>query len=164
MIEIERKFLVNAKSYRKEAYKKTRIVQGFLNTDPLRTVRVRIKGDQGFLTVKGKSNDSGTSRFEWERKIAKMEAEALLILCEEGIIEKVRYEVRVMPHIFEIDEFLGANEGLIVAEVELGDEQEAFKSPDWIGKEVTGEVAYYNAQLSKNPFKNWQQSSSINKR
>jgi len=155
MIEIERKFLVKSKDYKNESYKKTRIIQGFLNTHKERTVRVRLKGEQGFLTVKGKSNDSGLSRFEWEKEISKQEAEALLKLCEKGVIDKIRYEVKVANHIFEVDEFYGDNEGLTIAEVELNSESETFKKPDWLGKEVTGQTQYYNSQLSKRPFKSW---------
>ncbi|SDL64120.1 CYTH domain-containing protein [Kriegella aquimaris] len=155
MLEIERKFLVLSSAYREKATSKERIVQGFLNTHPERTVRVRIKGDKGFLTVKGKSNTAGTSRFEWEKEIAVQEAEALLPFCEKGIIAKFRYEVAVGSHVFEVDEFEGDNEGLVVAEIELSSETESFKKPDWLGKEVTGEVKYYNSQLGKNPYKSW---------
>lgn len=155
MIEIERKFLVTSDAYKSEAFSKKRIVQGFLNTHPERTVRVRINGNKGFLTVKGKSNKAGTTRFEWERELDLAEAEALLKLCEEGVIEKTRYEVKAEKHIFEIDEFYGNNQGLIIAEIELSEENEAFIKPLWLGKEVTGEVNYYNSSLSNNPFKNW---------
>ncbi len=155
MLEIERKFLVNSETFKKEAFKQIRIVQGFLNTHPERTVRVRIKGNQGFLTVKGISNKAGTIRTEWETEISVADAEALLLLCEPGAIEKTRYEIKAGNHTFEVDVFLGENEGLIVAEVELNSEDEAFEKPVWLGKEVTGEVKYYNSQLSLNPFKNW---------
>lgn len=153
--EIERKFLVKDDGYKIEAISEKRIVQGFLNTHPERTVRVRIKADKGFLTIKGKGNDSGTTRFEWEKEIPVIEAEALLKLCEEGVIEKVRYEVEIGNHIFEVDEFSGDNQGLIVAEVELTSENEDYTKPTWLGEEVTGDVRYYNSQLSKNPFKDW---------
>lgn len=155
MIEIERKFLVKSNNYRKEATSEERIVQGFLNTHPERTVRVRIKGDFGFLTVKGKSNQSGTTRFEWEQQIALQDAESLLEICEEGIIDKLRFTVSSGKHIFEIDEFHGENEGLFLAEVELQKEDELFERPDWLGKEVTGDVRYYNSQLCKQPYKTW---------
>lgn len=155
MIEIERKFLVNSEKYKAEASTKKRIVQGFLNTNPNRTVRVRIKGKQGFLTIKGKSNEEGTSRFEWEKEIPLSEAQELLLLCEKGVLEKVRYEVPLGKHVFEVDEFFGENEGLVVAEVELSSENEAYEKPTWLGKEVTGEVKYYNSQLSKRPYKDW---------
>ena len=155
MIEIERKFLIVSEEYKLVAYKSTRITQGFLSTDPERTVRVRVKGDQGFLTIKGKSNTSGTSRFEWEKKIDLQEAEALLKLCEKGIIDKIRYEVKNNTHIYEIDEFFGDNSGLVVAEIELNSEEEVFEKPSWLGTEVTGEVKYYNSQLSTTPFCEW---------
>ncbi|WP_036157445.1 CYTH domain-containing protein [Maribacter forsetii] len=155
MIEIERKFLVKSDDYKSEATSKTRIVQGFLNTDPSRTVRVRIKGDAGFITIKGKSNATGTSRFEWEKEISVEEADALLKLCEKGILDKYRYEITVGNHVYEVDEFFGDNEGLTIAEIELNDENESFQKPTWLGIEVTGEIKYYNSQLSKHPFKNW---------
>ena len=155
MIEIERKFLVISDDFKTESFKKTRITQGFLNTHPERTVRVRLKGNQGFLTVKGKSTDNGLKRFEWEKEISKTDAEALLGLCEKGVIDKIRYEVKQGNHVFEIDEFFGANQGLIIAELELQDENESFKPPVWLGKEVTGDIKYYNSQLSQIPFKTW---------
>ena len=155
MIEIERKFLVKSTAFKAEAYKQTRIVQGFLNTDKARTVRVRLKGEQGFITVKGPSSSDGLERFEWEKEIAKNEAEALLKICEEGVIDKTRYEVKAGKHTFEIDEFYGDNEGLIVAEVELVTKEDQFIKPEWLGTEVTGDVKYYNSQLSKHPFKLW---------
>lgn len=155
MIEIERKFLVTSEDFKAESFKQTRIIQGFLNTDPERTVRVRLKGEQGFLTVKGKSTDDGLKRFEWEKEISKTDAEALLEICEEGIIDKIRYEVKQEKHVFEIDEFFGNNEGLIIAEVELEHENDSFKIPHWLGKEVTGNIKYYNSQLSQTPYKTW---------
>ncbi len=155
MQEIERKFLITSEIFKTEAHHKTRIVQGFLNTNPERTVRVRIKADKGFLTIKGKGNVSGTTRFEWEKEIDLAEAEALLNLCEEGVISKTRFEIKSAKHTFEVDEFYDENEGLIVAEVELASEDEVFVKPAWLGEEVTGNVKYYNSQLSKNPFKDW---------
>lgn len=155
MIEIERKFLVTSDVFKSEAFKQTRITQGFLNTAKERTVRVRIKGDEGFLTVKGESVNNGLSRFEWEKDITVTEAENLLKICEKGIIDKIRYEVKLGNHIFEVDEFLGDNEGLIIAEIELENENELFERPTWLGKEVTGDIRYYNSQLSKKPFKTW---------
>lgn len=154
-VEIERKFLVTSETFEKEAQQTTRIVQGFLNTAPERTVRVRIKGERGYLTVKGKSNELGTSRFEWEKEIAVAEAEQLLKLCEEGVIEKLRYEVPLGSHTFEVDVFLGENKGLVVAEVELQHEEESFERPSWLGEEVTGDVRYYNSNLSTTPFSRW---------
>ncbi|MBD0779413.1 CYTH domain-containing protein [Maribacter sp. ANRC-HE7] len=155
MVEIERKYLVRNTSYREEAISQKRIVQGFLNTDPNRTVRVRIKGDEGFLTVKGISNASGTTRFEWETGIKVEEAEALLQLCEPSVIDKIRYEIPNGKYLFEVDEFHGANKGLTIAEIELGNEKDIFERPDWLGEEVTGDIRYYNSQLSKNPFTEW---------
>ncbi|MEM6719837.1 MAG: CYTH domain-containing protein [Bacteroidota bacterium] len=155
MEEIERKFLVNSLTFKEEASNSFEIAQGFLNTHPERTVRVRIKGNAGFLTIKGKSNDSGTSRFEWETEISVVEAKQLLPLCEKGIIEKKRYNIPHGNHTFEVDEFFGDNEGLIVAEVELQHENEVFSKPNWLGEEVTGQTQYYNSQLSKKPYKTW---------
>lgn len=155
MQEIERKFLVNSLKFKEEASNSFEIAQGFLNTHAERTVRVRIKGTQGFLTIKGKSNESGTSRFEWEIEISIEEAKQLLQLCEPGIIEKNRYNIPIGNHIFEVDEFFGDNEGLIVAEVELQHENEAFQKPSWLAEEVTGHTKYYNSQLSKKPYKTW---------
>nr|WP_298996417.1 CYTH domain-containing protein [uncultured Allomuricauda sp.] len=154
-LEIERKFLVKSHEYRKQALSKTRIVQGFLNTHPERTVRVRVTGEIGFLTVKGKSNVSGTSRYEWEKEIEKEEALSLMELCEPGIIDKYRYEVDFEGKLFEIDEFAGDNAGLVIAEIELKDENETFEKPKWLGKEVTGKVAYYNSQLIQKPYNQW---------
>jgi CYTH domain-containing protein len=159
MQEIERKFLVTSEAFKNEAHKRTRIVQGFLNTNPERTVRIRIQGNDGFITVKGKSNKSGLTRFEWEKQISQAEAEALLHLCEPGIIEKTRYEIYSDSHTFEVDDFMGENEGLIIAEIELSSETEPFSKPDWLGLEVTGDVKYYNSNLSKNPFKTWTNES-----
>ena len=155
MIEIERKFLVKTEAFKTEAFKQTEIIQGFLNTHKERTVRVRVKGEKGFLTVKGKSTSDGLSRYEWEKEIPVDEAKSLLQLCEKGVIEKIRYEVKAEQHIFEIDEFFGDNKGLIVAEIELNSENEAFSKPDWLGEEVTGQIKYYNSQLSKIPFNTW---------
>jgi len=155
MIEIERKFLVNSKSYRAEASSVITITQGYLNSDPDRSVRVRLTDQTGFLTVKGKSNSSGLSRFEWEKELSKTDAEALLKLCENTIISKTRYNVPVGAHTFEVDEFLADNNGLIIAEVELGSEDEKFYKPDWLGEEVTGIPKYYNSNLSNTPVCNW---------
>lgn len=155
MIEIERKFLVTSEAFKTESYKHSRIIQGYLNSNPERAVRVRLKGNNGFLTVKGKSTNYGLSRFEWEKEISKDDAESLLQLCEKGVIDKVRYEVKMGQHVFEVDVFSEDNEGLIVAEVELSHEDETFQKPDWLGKEVTGDKRYYNSQLSQIPFKDW---------
>jgi CYTH domain-containing protein len=156
MIEIERKFLVKSFDFKEEAYKSTRIIQGFLNTNKERTVRIRIKDNQGFITVKGQSTKDGLSRFEWEKEISKEEAKALLKLCEPGVIDKIRYEIKKGIHIFEVDEFFGNNEGLVIAEIELKTENEVFEKPDWLGKEVTGNIKYYNSQISKKPYNTWE--------
>ena len=155
MIEIERKFLVKSEAFKSDTFDSYSIKQGFLSSHKERTVRVRLKEDKGYLTIKGKSTANGLSRFEWEKEITKVEADSLLKLCEEGIIDKIRYEVKYGDHTFEIDEFFGDNEGLIIAEVELKNEEENIKKPNWLGKEVTGDIRYYNSQLSKNPFTNW---------
>jgi CYTH domain-containing protein len=155
MNEIERKFLLQNTAFKAQAHKQERIAQGYLNSHPERTVRIRTKGDKGYLTIKGKSNESGTTRLEWETEIPVAEARSLLALCESGSIDKIRYEVKSGSHIFEVDEFFGENEGLLVAEIELQHEDEIFEKPDWLGKEVTGDVRYYNAYLSRNPYKTW---------
>lgn len=152
--EIERKFLVKGE-FKKFANKSTRIVQGYLSSVPERTVRVRIKGDKGFLTIKGIGNVSGASRYEWEREIPVTEAEELLKICEPGVIDKTRYLVKSGDHTFEVDEFYGENEGLVLAELELASESEKFDKPDWLGEEVTGDIKYYNSMLMKNPFTKW---------
>lgn len=152
--EIERKFLVKGE-FRHLAHKKTRITQGYLSSVPERTVRVRTKDDKGFITVKGMGNASGASRFEWEKEIPAGEVVELLKICEPGVIDKTRYQVKAGPHTFEIDEFYGENQGLIVAEVELNSEKEAFEKPEWLGMEVTGDVKYYNSMLMKHPFTKW---------
>ena len=153
--EIERKFLVKSDDFKKVASKETRITQGYLSSVPERTVRVRIKGKSGYLTIKGISNESGISRYEWEREIPVAEVEELLKICEPGVIDKTRYEIKSGNHTFEVDEFYGENSGLIVAEVELKTEDQAFTKPDWIGEEVTGDSKYYNSVLIKNPFSKW---------
>lgn len=154
-LEIERKFLVSNTHFKKEAFKKSHIRQGFLNSDKHRVVRVRCIDDKGYLTIKGISNTAGTSRLEWEKEIDLEDALSLLQLTEEGVIEKYRYYIQYDDSIFEVDEFLGDNEGLIVAEIELKDENDSYAVPDWLGIEVTGQEKYYNANLHKNPFKNW---------
>lgn len=155
MIEIERKFLVLTDDFKKEAFSEKRIKQGYLSAVPERTVRVRTKGDKAFLTIKGSSNASGMSRFEWEKEISIDEAEKLLLLCEKGIIDKTRYEVNFENYLYEIDVFYGENQGLIIAEIELKTEEDVFVKPAWLGQEVTSDSRYYNAYISKNPFKDW---------
>lgn len=155
MLEIERKFLVKSDQFKSLAFTKNHIAQGYLNSNPERTVRIRIKGESGFLTIKGKGNESGVSRFEWETEIPLIEAKHLIELCEKGVIDKIRYEVQSGNHIFEVDEFFGENEGLVIAEIELKSEDESFEKPDWLGNEVTNDERYYNAFLSHHPYKSW---------
>ena len=152
--EIERKFLVKG-DFKPFVTKETRIIQGYLSSVPERTVRVRTKGEKGFLTIKGIGNASGASRFEWETEIPTDEAKSLLAICEPGVIDKTRFLVTVGKHTYEVDEFYGENDGLTVAEIELESEDEAFDKPEWLGEEVTGDVKYYNSMLMKNPYKNW---------
>ncbi len=154
-IEIERKFLVKGDSYKELAYSSSRIVQGYICSARGKTVRVRIRDDKGYLTIKGPSSSDGLGRYEWEKEIPLDEARELMKLCEPGMIDKTRYLVRSGIHTFEVDEFYGENEGLVVAEVELSDENESFEKPDFIGDEVTGVVKYYNSFLMKQPFKSW---------
>jgi adenylate cyclase len=153
--EIERKFLVKG-NFKSSVVKETRIIQGYLSLVPERTVRVRIQGEKGFLTIKGAGNASGISRFEWEKEIPLSEAKDLLEICEPGVIDKTRFIVPEKSGLkFEIDEFYGENEGLTVAEIELPTEDHPFEKPEWLGEEVSGDAKYYNAQLIKNPFKRW---------
>ena len=126
-----------------------------MSSVPERTVRVRIKSNKGFITIKGASKDAGLSRFEWEKEIPVAEAEALLLLCEKGVIYKTRFEIKLGNHVFEVDEFYGENEGLIIAEIELNSETETFEKPNWLGSEVTGNNRYYNSYLSTHPYKSW---------
>jgi adenylate cyclase len=153
-MEIEKKFLIKG-DFKPFVNKSIRIVQGYLSSVPERTVRVRIKGDKGFLTIKGIGNASGASRFEFEKEITVAEASELLNICEPGVIDKVRHIVKAEPYVFEVDEFHGENEGLIVAEIELPDENAAFPKPEWLGAEVTGDKRYYNSMLMKTPFTKW---------
>jgi len=155
MTEIERKFLVRSNDFKKEASRKTLFIQAYLNTHPERTIRIRISDDKAFMTIKGKSSKNGLSRYEWEKEIPLNEAQELLELCEPGKIEKYRYYVNVGDHMYEVDEFLGDNQGLVLAEVELQDEEEDFEKPDWLDKEVTGNLDYYNSNLIAKPYKNW---------
>ena len=153
--EIEKKFLVTNDDFKKEAFESSHIIQGYLSSVPERAVRIRIKDQTGFITIKGIGNESGASRFEWEKEIPFNEAEELLKLCEPGVIDKTRYKVKVDGGTFEIDEFHGENNGLNVAEIELKNENDPFSQPKWLGKEVTGDVKYYNAMLMKLPFTKW---------
>ncbi len=152
--EIERKFLVKG-DYKREAFRSIYITQGYLSSAPERTVRIRLKGEKGFITVKGISNESGVSRYEWEKEIPVDEARELLRICEPGVIDKTRYLVSNGGYTFEVDEFYGDNEGLTIAEIELPSEDAVFDKPEWLGEEVTGDMRFYNAMLLKNPYKDW---------
>lgn len=153
--EIERKFLVKDSSYKDMAVSSSRIIQGYICSERGRTVRVRIRDNKGFLTIKGASADNGLSRYEWEHEIPVGEARELMKLCQTGMIDKTRYLVKFGKHIFEVDEFYGENEGLVVAEVELASVDEKHEVPPFLGEEVTGQVKYYNSFLMKCPFKTW---------
>lgn len=152
--EIERKFLVKGE-FKSFAYSQSHIVQGYISSAHGRTVRIRIRDEKGYLTIKGASNASGMSRYEWEKEIPFNEAQELMKLCEPGIIDKTRYLVKSGKHTFEVDEFYGENEGLILAEVELNSEDELYEKPSFIGEEVTGDIRYYNSNLMKHPFRTW---------
>ena len=153
--EIERKFLVLDDSYKHEAFSNSHIQQGYICSDRGRTVRVRIRDARAYITIKGPSLDGGLSRYEFEQEIPLDDARQLLTLCEPGIIDKTRWLVKSGSHTFEVDEFFGDNEGLVMAEVELQSPSDEPKIPHFIGKEVTGDRRYYNSQLRRNPYKNW---------
>lgn len=155
LLEIERKFLVLDKSYLKAAYGHYDIVQGYIAHQNGNSVRVRITDTEAVLTIKGPSDEAGIARFEWNHRIEEADARELIKLCSGGLIEKTRYLVHSGPHVFEIDEFHGENDGLVIAEVELQSETEAFEKPDFIGKEVTGDRRYYNAHLTHHPYSSW---------
>ena len=157
MIEIERKFLVTDDSYKQLATSHSRIRQGYICSGNGRTVRVRQRGDKGYLTIKGPSADGGLSRYEFEKEITLDEADHLFQLCEPGIIDKTRYLVPSGSHTFEVDEFYGDNQGLIMAEVELSRPDEPFIAPPFIGKEVTGDRRYYNSHLRNYPYCEWRE-------
>lgn len=154
-IEIERKFLVTGDAYKSEATASMRITQGYLSSVPERIVRVRVRGDQGFITIKGIASASGVSRYEWEKEILVEEARELMGLCEPGVIDKTRYLVPAGEFTIEVDEFHGDNAGLVLAEVELPDEYSPIERPSWLGQEVTGDKRYYNNELLAHPFSTW---------
>lgn len=155
-LEIERKFLILNDQFKKESIRAIRIKQGYIAHEDGRSVRVRIAGDKGYLTIKGPSRDNGVSRLEWEMEIPKVNAEELFRICKPGVIDKIRYIVPASNNRkWEVDEFFGENEGLVMAEIELGDPDEAYERPAWLGEEVTGDKRYYNAQLCRNPYKKW---------
>ncbi len=153
--EIERKFLVNG-DFKHLAYNCTHIEQGYFKTEPGRTVRIRIRGDKGYLTIKGPSGNDGLSRYEFETEIPMDDAKEMMGLCMPGQIIKNRYLVRSGNHIVEVDEFLGNNEGLVIAEIELGSENERYEKPQFLGVEVTGVPCYYNKYLAKHPYSTWE--------
>ena len=153
--EIERKFLVKDESYKQLAESKSRIKQGYICSMRGRTVRVRIRDEKGYLTIKGPSDQGGMSRYEWEKEITLNEAEELMKLCEPGMIDKTRYLVKAGKHTVEVDEFYGDNQGLVMAEIELESEDEAYTRPPFLGEEVTGDVKFYNSFLMKHPFTKW---------
>lgn len=152
-IEIERKFLVASDAWRAQAGRATRFSQGYLSRDPARTVRVRLAGEQAFLTIKGAT--TGASRAEFEYAVPLADARALLAMCDGPVVEKVRHLCVHEGMTWEVDEFLGANAGLVLAEIELASEGQAFGRPAWLGAEVTGEARYVNANLAVHPFSTW---------
>ncbi len=156
--EIERKFLLLNDDFREQATSHSHITQGYICSGHGHTIRVRRRDQSAFLTIKGPSEDGGLSRYEFEKEITPEEADQLFKLCEPGIIEKTRFLVPAGKHTFEVDEFYGDNEGLIMAEVELSAPDEPFEKPDFIGQEVTGDKRFYNAHLRKNPYKQWKDS------
>lgn len=156
-LEIERKFLVKkaGRPYEEQAYASSRITQGYICSERGRTVRVRIRDNRGYLTIKGPSDETGTTRYEFEKEITLDEAQHLIKLCEPGLIDKTRYLVKSGNHTFEVDEFYGENDGLVIAEVELQSEDEPFTKPDFIAEEVTGDRRFYNSSLRARPFSLW---------
>ena len=153
-MEIERKFLLCSDAWREGAHG-TLYRQGYLSTEKERTVRVRRAGEQGFITIKGIS--TGASRAEFEYEIPAEEADAMLdTLCLRPLIEKTRYKVEYGSFIWEVDEFHGENEGLLLAEIELESEDQSFELPEWVGEEVTGDTKYFNSSLIATPYKSWQ--------
>lgn len=153
-LEIERKFLVKG-DYKSLSERSQRIVQGYLSRQPERTVRVRIAGDRAFLTIKGIGDAEGKSRREWEFEIPVAEADEMIAICEAGVIDKIRHYVPYGDFVFEVDEFFGANQGLVVAEIELPDVDCHIDLPEWLGNEVTGLEQYYNSSLALHPYSEW---------
>ena len=152
-VEIERKFLLAGDAWRALG-EPVLLRQGYLSLDPERVVRVRVEGGQGTLTIKGKN--VGATRGEWEYPLPLADANELLDrLCQRPLIEKYRRRIAYAGHTWEVDEFLGANQGLMFAEIELASEDQPFDKPDWIGAEVTDDPRYYNSSLIKHPFSNW---------
>lgn len=154
-IEIERKFLVLNDSYKKEAFSHSHIQQGYICSDSKRTVRVRVRDNRAYLTIKSPTPEGGLSCNEFEIEIKLEEGKQLMKICEPGIIDKVRWLVKCGKHTFEVDEFSCDNEGLVMAEVELSSVDEQVEIPNFIGQEVTGDRKYFNTQLRKHPYKTW---------
>lgn len=159
-LEIERKFLIKDDSFKAQAFACSHIIQGYIGTKPGRTVRIRIRDEKAYLTIKGPAGKAGLSRYEFETEIAVSDAKDLLLLCEPGIIDKHRYLVKSPDgqHTWEVDVFHGDNDGLVMAEIELRSEDDSFEKPDFIGREVTGDRRYYNGHLRANPYKNWREA------
>lgn len=156
-IEIERKFLVKEKKWKPvDKPAGIQIIQRYLSSEPGKAIRIRIKDKKGFITIKGKSQ--GAARSEYEYQIPLKDAEELIQNFSGGLISKVRYNIHFGGKLWEVDEFHGDNEGLMVAEIELGSENERFDLPEWAGKEVTKDKRYHNAQLALNPYKNWEKN------
>ncbi len=156
-LEIERKFLVNNGDYRKQAVHSSEISQGYIGTEPGKTVRIRLMDDKAYITIKGKRNNSGLSRFEWEKEIDPEDAKQLMLMCDTPIITKTRLYIPAGDLTFEVDEFHNENEGLVVAEIELHDENETFERPQWLGQEVTNDKRFHNSHLTKRPYITWSQ-------
>ena len=154
-LEIERKFLV-AGEFRDQAYAHSHIRQGYISSGNGRTVRIRIRDNRGYLTIKGPSDRAGLARYEFETEVSLSDAEDLMRICEPGIIDKTRHLVKSGELTFEVDELHGENAGLVMAEVELPDENTLIIRPSWLGKEVTGDERYYNVMLSKHPYVSWE--------
>lgn len=154
-LEIERKFLVKkGGAYKRAAFSSSHIQQGYIPSETA-TVRIRLRDDKAFLTIKSKSADGGLSRYEFEKEILPDEARELLKLCQGGVIDKHRYLVRSGNHVFEVDEFHGDNDGLVMAEVELASKDESFEKPSFIGPEVTGDRRFYNKHMLRFPYGLW---------
>lgn len=157
-LEIERKFLVRkGDAYQRAAFSSSHIQQGYIPADGA-TVRIRVRDEKAYLTIKGRSFNGGMSRYEFEKEISLDEAQHLLQLCKGGVVDKRRWLVRSGSHTFEVDQFFGANEGLVMAEVELGSEDEEYEKPDFIGMEVTGDRRFYNSHLLTDPFSGWRET------
>tara|TARA_B100000524_G_C23635591_1_gene364816 strand:+ start:474 stop:944 length:471 start_codon:yes stop_codon:yes gene_type:complete len=153
--EIERKFLITSDDYKQNISSEHNIIQGYLSTKPSRTVRIRVGGGKGSLTIKGETSKNGLCRLEWEKELTIEEASQLMGLCLPNKIEKTRYKLNYKGRLFEVDIFKGLNEGLKIAEIELNNEGDTFEKPKWLGEEVTGVKKYYNSQLCQNPFAKW---------